>query len=81
MLVGREINLFPRKLRKCSLQVKNHTLTVIGTDSFSVKPLDIKSFTLLSGERIDVVLHTTSDKSVGKRERERSKISKQMYTM
>nr|CAH7745046.1 unnamed protein product [Callosobruchus chinensis] len=46
------------------ISIDNHTLTVIGTDGDSIKPLEAASLVTYAGERFDIVVTANQDKGL-----------------
>ncbi|XP_062576318.1 uncharacterized protein LOC134238219 [Saccostrea cucullata] len=55
------IRLISSGLLECPIQfsIDNHSLVIIATDGFPVKPITVESLTVFAGERYDIVLHAT----------------------
>lgn len=54
------------KLRCFFLQVKDHNLTVIATDGYSIEPIVVDCVVSSAGERFDVVLDASNDPNISK---------------
>jgi FtsP/CotA-like multicopper oxidase with cupredoxin domain len=48
-----------------NVTITGHTMTVIAYDGYDVEPQEVNSFTLLMGERADVILHTKPASEAG----------------
>lgn len=43
------------------LQIRNHKLTVIATDGYSIEPVVVDSVVSLAGERYDIIMNAVYD--------------------